>query len=952
MAKILYRLAQWNCRGGNSKLYELNHFLSHISPLCLFLNESHLFSLSSFQINSYATFRQDREASPEEVLHNGHGGGVALLVRNGTAVLRENRHVYTEHKLSEWIALDIIPESRTAAIRVITGYCPPDKDLDTRWLEKQFEDAARLNMPCFLAGDLNARSPVWGREPWNLRGSTLNNMLNRLGLRVVSSPPTRLQISNGSMSTIDLWVLNDLACSFSSSEVQIGDRYTSDHFTTIVECSMPSIGYVQPPPTNEEIDRFSIAKANRCGFRKYLVERLDAINVPVPGDQIEKLIQYREDIVNSLKHARNLHVPRATRSQISSVAMSGEMREILARKRVVERHLRNTYDPQLSLLLKEIDDEFRNAKKDHQYQRDTACLRQAESLAAKHRYHEAWQRLQRLDPNRPHHQTGPLRSHDGRVLFPSAALADELLDHFTAPMAPYSAPDADEETKLHWQRVEEEISANVDLRPTDVIREPAAGEFSISQRMLSNAIARLKSFKAPGLDGITNIFYKWGGVPLQIHLRRLYNLCLGSKFSIPAWKHAAVVPVPKPGKPLGYVASQRPISLLPSDGKILESMTAEWMTSFLEALHLLPENQYAFRPHRSAPDIPLRVTQRIFDNRSHRRKTLIIALDVKAAYDSVWHDGLIHKILQLPLPPNLIGWLVDFLRDRKLQARVAGFLSKTAIVNCGVPQGSPLSPLLYILFTADLLETTSPDTITEAYADDLTTTATGDNLAAATNAAQVEIDRIAKWAQRWRQKFNADKSETMAFGCLPTAVNLDLPGEGPIPQKFTVMRILGVHFDPRLTFRPHIDRVINACHRNMRWFRRLTCKPGLSRRWRRTAYYALIRSKLSYGNSALCSISKQQQKRLEVVQNNCLRAILNVRLNDRVSVSDLQARCRVPALPVFFRMCQKRYIEKAVEFVLPLRESVELVRSGNSTRGPVFILAQHLGDEPLPPPAI
>ena len=138
----------------------------------------------------------------------------------------------------------------------------------------------------------------------------------------------------------------------------------------------------------------------------------------------------------------------------------------------------------------------------------------------------------------------------------------------------------------------------------------------------------------------------------------------------------------------------------------------------------------------------------------------------------------------------------------------------------------------------------------------------------------------------------------------------------------------------------------------MRWFRRLTCKPGLSRRWRRTAYYALIRSKLSYGNSALCSISKQQQKRLEVVQNSCLRAILNVRLNDRVSVSDLQARCRVPALPVFFRMCQKRYIEKAVEFVLPLRESVELVRSGNSTRGPVFILAQHLGDEPLPPPAI
>jgi hypothetical protein len=381
-------------------------------------------------------------------------------------------------------------------------------------------------------------------------------------------------------------------------------------------------------------------------------------------------------------------------------------------------------------------------------------------------------------------------------------------------------------------------------------------------------------------------------------------------------------------------------------------MTAEWMTTFLEARHLLPENQYAFRPHRSAPDIPLRLAQRIYDNRSHRRKAIVIALDVKAAYDSVWHDGLIYKILQLPLPPNLIGWLVDFLRDRKLQARVAGFLSKTAIVNCGVPQGSPLSPLLYILFTADLLENPSPDTSTEAYADDLTTIATGDTIAAAERAAQVEIDRIAKWAQRWRQKFNADKSEAMAFGCLPTAVNLQLPDEGPIPQKFTVMRILGVHFDPRLTFRPHIDRVINSCQHNMRWFRRLTSKPGLSRRWRRTAYYALIRSKLGYANTAICTLSKQQLKRLEVVQNNCLRAILNVRLNDRVSISDLQARCHVPALPAFFRKCQQRYIENAVQFVLPLRESVELVRSGSSARGPVFILAQHLGNDPLPPPAI
>ena len=99
-------------------------------------------------------------------------------------------------------------------------------------------------------------------------------------------------------------------------------------------------------------------------------------------------------------------------------------------------------------------------------------------------------------------------------------------------------------------------------------------------------------------------------------------------------------------------------------------------------------------------------------------------------------------------------------------------------------------------------------------------------------------------------------------------------------------------------------------------------------------------------------LSRNQFRRLEVVQNNCLRAILNVRLDDRVSIFDLNSRCRVPPLPIFLRSCQKRYIEKAVKFVLPIREDVEFVRNNAITKGPVHILNGHLADQPLPAPAI
>ena len=297
MDRVLFRLFQWNCRGANLKLGDIIYLLNHYLPLCFILNETKFYQMSILQIAKYAVFRQDREKDVKDLLHHNLGGGVSILVLEGTTVLRENRHTYTGDKLSEWLALDIIPESRTAAIRIATGYCPPSSYLETKWLEKQFEDAARQQMPCIFAGDLNARSPLWGRETrntkdkreiWNLHGLAVNDMAIRHGLHVIRSPSTRLQINTGSQSTLDIWIVNDLAKSFICEEVQIGDRITSDHMSTFIDCEMPVIGYVAPPPTIEETFRHNIKKANRRLFYKSLrqhfgtcIFQLFKVNLPV-----------------------------------------------------------------------------------------------------------------------------------------------------------------------------------------------------------------------------------------------------------------------------------------------------------------------------------------------------------------------------------------------------------------------------------------------------------------------------------------------------------------------------------------------------------------------------------------------------------------------------------------------------------------------------------------------
>lgn len=193
----------------------------------------------------------------------------------------------------------------------------------------------------------------------------------------------------------------------------------------------------------------------------------------------------------------------------------------------------------------------------------------------------------------------------------------------------------------------------------------------------------------------------------------------------------------------------------------------------------------------------------------------------------------------------------------------------------------------------------------------------------------------------------ASEVQSIAFHLLPVKINLNISGD-PIPQKH-VVRILGIFFDSRLTFRAHVDQVIQGCKNNLSWFHRLVWKPGLSNGWRRTVYYALVRSKLTYGCVALSAMSKQQKQRLQVVQNNCLRAILNVHLADRISVAKLHDRCKIPPLSIFAARSQRRYLQNAVNFVMPLREDIESVRIVGATKGPIAQLACLQGDEPLPP---
>ena len=175
----------------------------------------------------------------------------------------------------------------------------------------------------------------------------------------------------------------------------------------------------------------------------------------------------------------------------------------------------------------------------------------------------------------------------------------------------------------------------------------------------------------------------------------------------------------KPNKKKSVPGSFRLISLLCNFGKVLESIVATRLYSWAESTNLLPPEQSGFRKKRLVNNRHFQLTQIVAQQFARRRTQHVgvIFLDVEKAFDRVWHNGLCYNLLNLNLPPLLARWISNFLKDRVVQTFIKGTTSTDVIINHGVPQGSPLSPLLYLIYTHDLPPTSK--VFCSIFADDL-----------------------------------------------------------------------------------------------------------------------------------------------------------------------------------------------------------------------------------------
>ena len=201
-------------------------------------------------------------------------------------------------------------------------------------------------------------------------------------------------------------------------------------------------------------------------------------------------------------------------------------------------------------------------------------------------------------------------------------------------------------------------------------------------------------------------------------------------------------------------------------------------------------------------------------------------LDVEKAFNNVWQNGLRYKIYQLDLPTRLCRWLSDVLVGRVIQVKTEGFLSPKVYPKSGVPQGSNLSPLLFLIYANDKLNPTHHQTNQSQFADDAGQWAVSKKIGLAAEYLQRDLDRLARWCAKWRIKLNLEKTKVIIFSKSQSAIRAEpaLSLYSDLLLYYPHTKFLGTTFDNRMNFTKHFEGIFECCNQKFHRLRILVNK--------------------------------------------------------------------------------------------------------------------------------
>lgn len=382
------------------------------------------------------------------------------------------------------------------------------------------------------------------------------------------------------------------------------------------------------------------------------------------------------------------------------------------------------------------------------------------------------------------------------------------------------------------QRVVDALPSS-SVGPVGLLRDVGASQaslflFPVDQVEVLGAVRSLGSSTSPDCYGLTSKIIKGAASILAAPLVHLFNRCIREGYFPDLFKVSRVTPVFKKGSS-GEIDNFRPIAIVPIFGKLLEIIIKNRLQAYFDKFSLFSSSQFGFRPGRNASQALSTLVSFItntFDTRHHASAVLF---DLQKAFDTMSHDILLGKLEHYGVRGLARDLIKSYLTNRKQFVQLNGFKSNTLPALMGVPQGSVLGPLLFVIFINDFPECIKPYS-SVSYADDTTLLVSSGNRFGLPREVQCAEDSATMWFVANKLKLNPEKTQKISFTSIGSSGK--------------TVTLLGVTLDESLRWSEHVSCLVSRLSSAVFVLRRL--KPLLNTSSLLTVYYGLIHSRLAY----------------------------------------------------------------------------------------------------------
>ena len=862
------RVLNVNCQSVCPKKGEFQNLINNTSPHIVVATETWLTEgdhkdgeigeVNKFS-SDYNIYRKDRK--------DGYGGVFVAVTKD----LISERAVELETEAEMvWVRINM---AGSKSLYVSSCYRPQEGD---ELGHEQFKASVdRLsgypNAHIWIAGDLNFPGIDWetkGLKPTCRHPRLHQDMLDYLdglGLEQVVKEPTR------GLNTLDLFITNN---STLVNEVQVIPGI-SDHQAVLADCDLTPITNKQPKRKiplysktdweslkahvkafGDTLDRtadtntlwLSFKAMLESGIAKYVPHRNAKRKDSMPWitSTIKRLMGKRDKLYAKYKHS----------------GLDKHHRAFKSMKTEVQKQLRQAYWSYVQdLVTPDPSDQSKGNKKFWTFFKH--CKQDSTGVA-------------------------PLIDENGKLENDAEGKAEILNKQFTSvfsKLSPLSlAQSSAQVLRRNFTKMAPSSGGQEYVSP-----HSSMPDFNITVNGVTKLLKNLKPHKAAGPDSIRPLILKELHLEISPILTLIFQRSLDTGEVPDEWRQANVAPIYKKG-PKQIPANYRPVSLTCICSKLMEHILSSNFMRHLEANNILYGKQHGFRAKRSCETQLLELVEDLHRNIQAGQQTDLIVMDFAKAFDKVSHARLLHKLEWYGVRGKANRWVQNFLTDRKQQVVIDGQCSKESWVTSGVPQGSVLGPILFLIYINDLPSCVHSQV--RLFADD---TILYRNIRNSQDECTLQRDlkSLEDWEQKWLMEFHPGKCQVIRVTRSRSPITTKYFLHNQQLEVVSSTKYLGLTITNDLSWNKHISNVASKANRTLGLVKRnlKISSPSIKEQ----AYNALVRPLTEYSAAVWDPYTQCNIHSLEMVQRRAARWTLN-RYHNTSSVSDMLDHLNWPTL--------------------------------------------------------